>query len=55
MEKRLKKWGHPFLARPGQCPLVLRSVHDSILAGTKPAAAAARARPNFDALTKAAA
>lgn len=49
MERRLTAMGWPHQPRPGACPLVLRSVHDAILAGQQPAAAA-RARPNFAAL-----
>lgn len=49
MCRRLARMGWPHQARPGAPPLVLRSVHDAILTGAKPATTARR-RPNFDAL-----
>lgn len=50
MCRRLKAMGWPHQPRNGQCPLVLRSVHDSILNGKAPAAVARTKRPNFEAL-----
>ena len=49
MAKRLRSAGIPHVIVPGTCPRVLRSVHDSILSGAKPAPARAT-RPNFEAL-----
>ena len=49
MARRLTALGIPHLVVPGQCPRVLRSVHDSILSGERPRPVQA-VQPNFEAL-----
>lgn len=47
MTRRLDALGVPYTHLPGRCPRVLKSVHDALLKGEKPAPIASE-RPRFE-------